>query len=259
VSLDVQPSEKGYLTFALEAHDKGGHSSLPTAGNPIVRLGEALARVQRLSFPVELNAVTRGYFAQTAALETGALAADMRAVAAPRPDEAAAARLSAVPFYNARLRTTCAATTITGGHAENALPQSARATVNCRVLPGHGADEIARALTAAIADPAVTLAVEAPMDPSPPSDLTPDLLATLAAAGGAVWPGVPVVPIMLPGATDGRFLRAGGIPTYGMTGLFLDIGDHRAHGKDERLPVKSFFDAQDFLDRVVVALTSGGS
>jgi acetylornithine deacetylase/succinyl-diaminopimelate desuccinylase-like protein len=258
-AINVQPSEKGYLTFALEVRNKGGHSSLPEVENAIVRLGEALGRVQRFRFPLEVNPTARAYFERMALLEPGPLAADMKAVAAARPDAAAAERLARVPLYNARLRTTCVPTKITGGHAENALPQRARATVNCRVLPGHDAAEVQEALAKVVADAAVEISVVTPMDPSPPSPLAPDLLETLASAGAAVWPALPVVPIMLTGATDGRFLRAAGIPTYGTTGLFVDIADIRAHGRDERLLVSSFHDAQDFLYRVVVGLTAPGN
>jgi acetylornithine deacetylase/succinyl-diaminopimelate desuccinylase-like protein len=259
VSVDVQPSEKGYLTFAVEARSKGGHSSLPEADNAIVRLGDALGRVQRHVFPAAVNPVTRAYFAEMAkSIEHGPLAADMRTVAAAAPgaapDPAAVERLSRLPSYNARLRTTCVPTTISGGHAENALPQSARATVNCRVLPGETAAEVQRALAGAIADPSVSVSIVTPLDLSPVSPLPGELLQTLARAAGAVWPGVPVLPTMIPGATDGRFLRAAGIPTYGMTGIFVDIADNRAHGKDERLLATSFYEAQGFLYRVVTAL-----
>jgi len=255
LSIDVQASEKGYLTFALEVRNKGGHSSLPEPDNAIVRLGEALGRVQRHAFPVTLTPITRAYFAKMATIERGPLAADMRALAGERPAPAAAERLSKVAFYNARLRTTCVPTMISGGHAENALPQMARATVNCRVLPGDTQEAVQRALVAAIADPGVVVSTVEPLEPGPASPLPPELLDTVARAGAALWPGVPVLPILLPGATDGRFLRAAGIPTYGMTGLFVDTADIRAHGKDERLLVTSFYEAQDFLYRVVTALS----
>jgi acetylornithine deacetylase/succinyl-diaminopimelate desuccinylase-like protein len=260
LSLDVEPSEKSYLTFTFEVKNKGGHSSLPEPDNAIVRLGEALQKVHRYRFPVEITPVTRAYFQEMSKIEGGALAADLRAVAAgAHPDAAAADRLSRLPRFNARLRTTCVPTTIEGGHAENALPQNARATVNCRVLPGHDTAEVAEALTRAVDDTAVAITVLAPIDAGPPSPLSPDLIATIARAGAAVWPGVPVVPVMVAGATDGRFLRRAGIPTYGLTGLFIDVGDIRAHGQDERLPVASFYEAQDFLYRVVTALAGGGS
>jgi acetylornithine deacetylase/succinyl-diaminopimelate desuccinylase-like protein len=256
LSLDIQPAEKGYLTFSIEAKNKGGHSSLPEADNAIVRVTEAAARIHRHAFPVELGPITRAYFQRMAGIEGGPLAADMRAVAGTPPGSAAAARLSKVPLYNARLRTTCVPTQVQGGHAENALPQSARVTINCRVLPGHAADEIARALLGVIADPAVELTQVHTMDPSPASPLPPGLLSTVERASAAVWPGVPVLPILLTGATDGRHLRAAGVPTYGLTGLFVDINDIRAHGRDERLPVRSFIEAQDFLGRVVMDLVS---
>jgi acetylornithine deacetylase/succinyl-diaminopimelate desuccinylase-like protein len=259
LSIDVQPSEKSYLSFTLEVKNKGGHSSLPEPDNAIVRLAEAVARVHHHAFPVEVGPVARAYFQRMAAIERGPLGDDMRAVAATTPDPAAAARLSRLPYYNARLRTTCVPTEISGGHAENALPQTARATVNCRVLPGHGSDEIHKTLVDVVDDPAVQVAVKGAFDPSPPSPLPPALLGTIERTGAAVWPGVPVVPILLTGATDGRHLRAAGIPTYGLTGVFVDIGDIRAHGKDERIPVASLYEAQDFLYRVVVDLGSGGA
>ena len=256
LSIDVQPAEKSYLTFTIEAKNKGGHSSLPEVDNAIVHVAEAAARIHHHAFPVEIGPVARVYFERMAVIEGGAVGADMRAVLGTPPDDAAAARLSKNPLYNARLRTTCVPTQIEGGHAENALPQSARATINCRVMPGHAADEIARALVGIIADPAVQLAQPRAMDPSAASPLPPALLATVERAGAAVWPGVPVLPILLTGATDGRHLRTAGIPCYGLTGLFVDVDDIRAHGRDERLLVRSFVEAHDFLTRVVLDLVS---
>jgi acetylornithine deacetylase/succinyl-diaminopimelate desuccinylase-like protein len=254
LSLDVQPAEKGYVTFTIESKNKGGHSSLPEPDNAIVHVAEAAARIHRHVFALELGAITRAYFQRMADIEGGTVGADMRAVTATPPDAAAAARLAKTPLYNARLRTTCVPTQMQGGHAENALPQSARVTINCRVLPGHSADEVARELVGVIADPAVELAQNGSMDASPPSTLPAALLATIERAGAAVWPGTPVLPILLTGATDGRHLRAAGIPCYGLTGLFVDIDDIRAHGRDERLLVRSFIEAHDFLGRLVTAL-----
>jgi acetylornithine deacetylase/succinyl-diaminopimelate desuccinylase-like protein len=254
LSLDVQPAEKSYLSFLLEAKNKGGHSSLPEADNAIVHVAEATARIHRHPFPVELSPLTRAYFQHMATLETGTMAADLKTVAGTGPAAAVAAaatRLSTNPVFNARLRTTCVPTLMEGGHAENALPQTARITINCRVLPGHDAAEIARELTAVVADPAVTLTQLHQWDASPASPLPPELLATIERAGAALWPGVPVQPVLVTGATDGRFLRAAGIPTYGLTGEFVDIDDIRAHGRDERLLVRSFLEAHDFLLRVV--------
>ena len=256
LALEVQPAEKSYVTFTLEAKNKGGHSSLPEADNAIVHVAEAAARVHRHAFPLELGPITRAYFQRMGTIEGGALGADMRAVAATPPDAAAAARLSKTPLYNARLRTTCVPTLMQGGHAENALPQSARITINCRVLPGHSADEVAHELVAVIADPAVELAQIRSMEQSPPSALPPELLATVERTTSAVWPGTPVLPILMTGATDGRHLRAAGIPCYGLTGLFVDIDDIRAHGRDERLLVRSFIEAHDFLWRLVTALAA---
>jgi acetylornithine deacetylase/succinyl-diaminopimelate desuccinylase-like protein len=256
LSIDVQPAEKSYLSFTLTAKNKGGHSSLPEADNAIVHVAEAASRVHHHVFPVEIGPVARTYFERMATIEGGAVGDDMRAVLRVTPDAAAAERLSRNPLYNARLRTTCVPTLIEGGHAENALPQSARVTINCRVMPGHGADEIERALVGVVADPAVELAPLRPMDPSAASPLPPALLTTIERAGAAVWPGVPVLPILLTGATDGRHLRAAGIPCYGLTGLFVDVDDIRAHGRDERLLVRSFVEAHDFLTRVVRALVS---
>ena len=256
LSLDVQPAEKSYVTFTIEAKNKGGHSSLPEADNAIVHVAEAAARIHHHAFPVELSPLTRAYFARMADIVGGAEGADLRAVAATPPDLGAAARLSKTAVYNARLRTTCVPTMMQGGHAENALPQSARVTINCRVLPGHAADEVARELVGVISDPAVELAQIRTMDQSAASPLPPDLLATLERASVAVWPGVPVLPILLTGATDGRHLRAAGIPCYGLTGLFVDVDDVRAHGRDERLLVRSFIEAHDFLWRVVTALAA---
>jgi acetylornithine deacetylase/succinyl-diaminopimelate desuccinylase-like protein len=256
LSLDVQPAEKSYLTFFVAAKNKGGHSSLPEADNAIVHVADAAGRIHRHVFPVELGPITRTYFERMATIEGGAVGDDMRAVLRTPPDAAAAARLSKNPLYNARLRTTCVPTQIEGGHAENALPQSARAAINCRVMPGHAADEIGRELASVVADPAVELSQIRTMDPSPASLLPPTLMQTIERAGAAVWPGVPVLPILLTGATDGRHLRTGGIPCYGLTGLFVDVDDVRAHGRDERLLVRSFIEAHDFLTRVVLGLVN---
>ncbi|HVU53334.1 MAG TPA: M20/M25/M40 family metallo-hydrolase [Polyangia bacterium] len=256
LALEIQPAEKSYLTFTVEARNKGGHSSLPEADNAIVHVAEAAARIHHHAFPLEVGPVARAYFQRMADVEGGALGADLRAVAATPPDAAAAARLSRTPFYNARLRTTCVPTMMEGGHAENALPQRARVTINCRVLPGHSADEVGRELAGVIADPAVELSQIRSMEESPPSPLPADLLTTVERAAAAVWPGTPVVPILMTGASDGRILRAGGIPCYGLTGLFVDIDDVRAHGRDERLLVRSFIEAHEFLWRLVTSLAA---
>ena len=255
---DVQASEKQYLSYKLEVRNKGGHSSLPERDNAIVRLADALGKVHRHEFPARLNPVTRAYFQRMAALETGAVAADMKAIAAEDKalDPAAVARLSAITFYNSRLRTTCVPTLIEGGHAENALPQRATATVNCRALPDEVPAELQRALVTVINDPAVKIEPVKPPDGGPPSPLLPELMTAIERVTGELWPGVVVLPVMQPGATDGRFLRAAGIPCYGVSGLFRDVTDIRAHGKDERIPVKSFQESQEFVYRLLKLLTS---
>jgi acetylornithine deacetylase/succinyl-diaminopimelate desuccinylase-like protein len=252
----VQASEKQYLSYRLEVRNKGGHSSLPEADNAIVRLADALAKVHRHQFPARLNPITRAYFQRMATLETGATAADMRTIAAGSAlDAGAVARLSATAYYNARLRTTCVPTLIEGGHAENALPQRAAATINCRALPDETAANLQRALMTVIGDPAVKLEPVKPPDGGPPSPLLPEVMTAIEKVTGALWPGVVVLPVMQPGATDGRFLRAAGIPTFGVSGLFRDVGDIRAHGRDERIPVRSFDESQEFVYRLLRALT----
>jgi acetylornithine deacetylase/succinyl-diaminopimelate desuccinylase-like protein len=257
---DVQAAEKEYFSFQLEARNKGGHSSLPEPDNAIVHVAEAVARVHHHQFPARLIPVTRAYFKEVAGLEQGALAADLRALAASsegKPlDAALVSRLGRSAFYNARLRTTCVPTQVQGGHAENALPQRATAVVNCRLLPGDTPDQVRGALVQAIADPAVTVTALSERTGAPPSPLLPELMTAVGAVTAAMWPGVVVLPVLQAGATDGRFLRAAGIPTYGVSGLFHDVDDVRAHGKDERIPVRSLYEAQEFVYRLLTTLTS---
>src|SRR6266516_524751 len=254
VMFTVQASEKVYATYALEATDKGGHSSLPRpADNPVYRLAPLLGRLAAYQFPVKLNEVSRGFFERSAALETGALAEDMRGVLKDPPDSSAVAHLSAVPFYNSKLRTTCVATMMEAGHAENALPQSARVTVNCRILPGEPASEVEATLRRLAADDRIALrAVYAPV-PSPPSPLTPAIMGPIERLVAEQFPHVPIVPVMEAGATDGLFLRNAGIPTYGVSAVFEEQNDVRAHGRDERLRVQSFYEALEFWYRMMRA------
>ena len=254
VMFAVQASEKVYATYALEATDKGGHSSLPRpADNPVYRLAPALGRLAAYQFPVKLNEVSRGFFERSAALETGALAEDMRGVLKDPPDSAAVAHLSAVPFYNSKLRTTCVATMMEAGHAENALPQSARATVNCRILPGEPAAEVTATLERLAADDRIALrTVYAPI-PSPPSPITSAIMGPIERLVAEQFPNVPIVPVMEAGATDGLFLRNAGIPTYGVSAVFEEQNDVRAHGRDERLRVQSFYEALEFWYRMMRA------
>jgi acetylornithine deacetylase/succinyl-diaminopimelate desuccinylase-like protein len=255
VMFAVQASEKVYATYVLEAVDKGGHSSLPRpADNPIYRLAPVLERLAQYQFPVKLNEVSRSFFERSAAIETGQLAEDMRGVLKDPPDSAAVARLSAVPFYNSKLRTTCVATMVDGGHAENALPQTARVTVNCRILPGEPAAEVEATLRRLVADDRITMRTAYAPVPSPPSPLTPAIMGPIERLVAQQFPNVPIVPIMEAGATDGLFLRNAGIPTYGVSAVFEEQDDVRAHGRDERIRIQSFYEALEFWYQMMRAL-----
>jgi acetylornithine deacetylase/succinyl-diaminopimelate desuccinylase-like protein len=253
---EVQASEKVYQDFHLEVTNAGGHSSLPVKDNAIYHLAAGLARLSAFEFPVELNEVTRAYFARSADVETDPkLAADMRAVAKATPDLAAAARLSAsLPYYNAMMRTTCVATKLLGGHATNALPQMASANVNCRILPGVAPAAVKATLTEVLADPKISIAFVDEAHPSKPSPLRPDLMSVVESLTKEMYPGAIVLPVMSTGATDSIYLRNGEIPTYGIEGTFNDMDDVRMHGKDERVGVKQYFEGLEFQYRLIKAL-----
>jgi acetylornithine deacetylase/succinyl-diaminopimelate desuccinylase-like protein len=250
----VQASEKVFQSFHVEATNKGGHSSRPEPDNAIYRVAAALTRIAAFTFPTNLNEVTRTYFERMSGIETGPLAQDMKGVAQPRADAAAVTRLSQQAYYNALMRTTCVATLIEGGHAENALPQLARATVNCRILPGEDPAVVLSTLQRVVADDQVKVTPVAAAKPSPPSPLSGEVMGPIERITREMWPGVPVVPVMSTGATDGLYLRQEGIPVYGVSGLFGDIDDNRAHGRDERMAVSSFYEGLDFLYRLMKAL-----
>jgi acetylornithine deacetylase/succinyl-diaminopimelate desuccinylase-like protein len=249
----VGASEKVYVSFRLEVKNPGGHSSLPREPNAIYELADALTHIHAYQFPVKLNEITRAYFARMANFEEGQTAADMRALA-DHDDVASAARLSKNYVYNARLRTTCVATRLEGGHADNALPQTARATINCRVLPGDDPEGIREQLVRAIDDPAVDVSWIDRAKPSVASPLAPTVMKPIEDVTGEFWPGVVVVPLMATGASDGLYLRNAGIPTYGVSGLFTEMGESRAHGKDERVGVKQFYESAQFLYSLVKRL-----
>jgi acetylornithine deacetylase/succinyl-diaminopimelate desuccinylase-like protein len=255
LSNSVQLSEKLFQSFALEATNPGGHSSRPRKDNAIYQLSSALVRISEHEFPVELDEITSAYFERMSAIESGDTSRDMLSVAR-RSDPEAAARLSKSPYYNAALRTTCVATQLQGGHAENALPQTARATVNCRIFPGGDPKDVQRTLESVVQDEAVRMSPVQPASPSLPSPLLPEVMSPIGRITEQMWPGVPVVPTMSTGATDGLYLRNAGIPTYGVSGIFGDVDDARAHGKDERVFVSSFYEGREFLHRLVVALSS---
>jgi len=255
---EVQASEKVYLSFQLEVTNPGGHSSLPTKDNAIYHLARGLSRLATFDFPVRLSPVTRTFFERAAEIEEGQLAADMKAVTASQPDPAAVARLARSPYYNAQMRTTCVATRLEGGHAENALPQVARAVVNCRMLPGSDPSEVQGTLGQVLADERITVTPIGQARPSDASPLGPAIMEPIERITREMW-NVPVVPVMLTGATDGLYLRNAGMPTYGVSGLFEDINDIRAHGRDERLGVKPFYEGREFLYRLVKALAAPGA
>jgi acetylornithine deacetylase/succinyl-diaminopimelate desuccinylase-like protein len=249
----MQVAEKMYTTYELTVRNPGGHSSVPTTENAIYELAGALSRIGAHRFPVKLAEVTRAYFARTAPLVSGQLSADMRAVAAGNPDAPTTERLSASPFYNAQMRTTCVATMVNAGHAENALPQSAKAIVNCRILPHDDAAAVDADLRR-LAGAKVEVKATNPPLASPPSPLRPDVTAIVEGLTNEMWPGVPVIPTMSTGATDSRFLRNIGIPVYGVSGLFVDPADYRAHGLDERIEIPRLHAGRDFMYQLVKRL-----
>jgi len=251
----VGASEKVYITFRLEVKNKGGHSSIPEKTNAIYQLANGLTRLAAYEFPIKLNEVTRTYFARLADIEGGEIGNDMRALA-KHNDAAAARRLSETAVYNARLRTTCVATRVEAGHADNALPQTARATVNCRVLPGENPDEVRTTLIKVLNDPAIEVTWVDQAKPSVPTALDPAIVKPIEQVTSEFWPGVPVMPLMATGASDGLYLRNAGIPTYGVSGIFGEMGEGRAHGKDERIGVKQFYEGAQFLYALVKRLSS---
>ena len=254
-ALTVETSEKSFYTVYLDVKNPGGHSSLPVKENAIYRLAAGLTRLAQLDFPPRLNQTTKKYFETMAAIETGQLAEDMKTIARNPAEPAALGRLSASPYYNAILRTTCVATQLAAGRAENALPQSARAVVNCRLLPDEDPAAVERRVRSALADDQIAVTPARRIRPSPDSPLLPDVLSAVERAAGAVWPGVPIVPVMETGGTDGRQLRQAGITTYGSSGVFLDVDDIRMHGKDERILVESFYQALEYQYHLAKALS----
>ncbi|MFN0098999.1 MAG: M20/M25/M40 family metallo-hydrolase [Gemmatimonadaceae bacterium] len=249
ISNDVQASEKKVANFTVEATNPGGHSSVPRPDNAITQLAAALVKLGAYHQPVKLNEVTRAYFKRQAEIVGGEMGAAMRTLIANERDAAAAAMLAKDPAHNSRMRTTCVATMLTGGHASNALPQRATATVNCRILPDESADEVNKRLIAAIADTGVKVTVSRGARESPPSPLTAELLRTIEETTKEVWPGMPVVPTMSTGATDGLFLRRAGIPVYGVSGLFYDTPN--AHGMNEHVSAQAFYEGLEFMYRLV--------
>ena len=253
LALDVQAGEKVYQDFALETTNAGGHSARPVRDNAINQLAAGLTRLAGYQFPITWNQTTRAYFEAQAGMASTEVARDIRAVLADPQDAAAADRLwTADPNWNAMMRTTCVATQIEGGHAPNALPQRARANVNCRILPGVPIEAVREELRQVLADDGITISPTGNrglVAPVPP--LTPQIMEPVRKVAAGLWPGVPIIPTMSAGATDGRFLNAAGIPTYGMSGMFADAAGSRAHGLNERIRVQSLLDGRRFLYEVV--------
>ena len=257
VVADVEATEKVYADYEVTATNPGGHSSRPRPDNAIYELTAALARLQAYSFPFELNPVTRTYFANLAKKETGRMADDIGAILADPPDPAAEARLSREPSFNSNFRTTCVPTRLSGGHANNALPQTAQANINCRIFPGHSPEEIRRQLIGIIGDPKLT--VRYVSDAGQVSGTAPERKAIvppepiqevfepLTRLTQAIWPGIPVTPVMENGASDSIYFAQAGIPSYGYSAIALERDDDRAHGQDERLPVDSYWKSLDFF------------
>ena len=253
----VQAGEKLYQDFTLETVNEGGHSSRPKPDNAIYRMIQALAKIQAFEFPVEFNDATRGYFTKFGEIVGGTDGADMKAVAASG-DAAAVTRLKRDPSLNAALHTTCVATMIDGGHAHNALPQHVTANVNCRIFPGHPPEEIRQTLISAIGDGEVNVSFRAqPEKSGPPPTLTADLMGPIEKLTNEMFPGVPVVPAQSAGATDGRFLTAAGVPTYGVSGIFSDPETTNAHGLNERIRVQSLMEGREFLYRLIKIYAGG--
>ncbi|MEP7065546.1 MAG: M20/M25/M40 family metallo-hydrolase [Gemmatimonadota bacterium] len=252
----VQATEKAFTNFTLTVKNPGGHSSVPRPDNAIYQLAEGLVRFEHFKFPVQLNEVTRAFFTGTASIEAPAVAAAMRAILKNPNDAAASATLSKDPRYNSILRTTCVATRLSGGHADNALPQTATALVNCRVFPNVPIDSVRSTIVRVLNDTGIVVSPAEQLAATSPSPLKPELLEPIKTLTDQMFKGVPVIPFMSTGATDGRYLRAAGIPTYGVSGLFLDPADVRAHGKDERVPQKSLYESQEFLYQLVKMLSS---
>jgi acetylornithine deacetylase/succinyl-diaminopimelate desuccinylase-like protein len=271
VMMTVDATEKLYADFQLSVTNPGGHSSLPRPDNAIYALANGLARLQNFQFPFELNEVTRTYYERMAKVETSDRAADMKGILKTPPDTAAVARLSKDPIDNSTIHTTCVATRLNAGHANNALPQRAEANVNCRILPGHSAEEVRQELIKAFDDPKgvdtkITVRYvdsfgnisDSASDRKslPPPPLRRDVFGPLEKITSELWPGIPVIPEMATGASDGVYTMGAGIPTYGIAGIAIDRDDIRAHGRDERLGVESYYKGVDFYYRYLKAVTS---
>ena len=249
----VQTSEKVYATYRLEVTNPGGHSSLPVRDNAIYTLAKGLDRLSRFDFPVRLTETSRKFF-QRLAEEGGQLGRDLRAASGERPDPKAIQRLSAIPMYNSTMRTTCVATMLQAGHAENALPQRAQATIQCRLMPGDRPEDTRKTLAGVLADTLIRVTLDGNPQPADESPVSPEVMSAVERVTHAMWPEVIVLPVMDPWSTDGTTLRRAGVPVYGVSGIFYDIDDVRAHGKDERVSVRAFYEGVEFMYRLMKEL-----
>jgi acetylornithine deacetylase/succinyl-diaminopimelate desuccinylase-like protein len=266
----VDASEKLYADYQLTVTNPGGHSSLPVPDNAIYELADGLEHLSHYAFPAELNGVTRAYFETESKIISGQTADDMRAILKTPPDPDAVKRLSQTPEYNSTLRTTCVATRLDAGHANNALPQRAQAIVNCRILPGHSKEEVRQEIIRVLDSPKISVKYvgdgaegqgeifdKAPDKKAlPPAAIKPEVMQALQQVAGKMWPGVPIVSTMADGASDGIYTNAAGMPTYGVSGIELESDDVRAHGKDERLPIASYDRGVDFYYDFLKTLTT---
>jgi acetylornithine deacetylase/succinyl-diaminopimelate desuccinylase-like protein len=251
----MQTSEKVYVSFMLEATDPGGHSSVPRYDNPIYRLSRTLAALQEFRFPIDLNETSRAFFRLWTPMAPAEARPVLQGILEDPEDPQLSAKLIEHPYFNALARTTCVATRLEAGHADNALPQTAKATVNCRVLPQSSAEETQNVLTAIAAKNGVNVAQIAPAKASPPSALEPSIVDPVSEVANEMWPGITVIPEMSTGATDGLFVRNAGIPTYGVSAIAEDPDDFRAHGQDERIRAESYYDALEYWYRLVKVLS----
>ncbi len=255
--MGIQAAEKEYVSFRLATSNTGGHSSQPRKDNAIYHLAEGLARLQKFDFPIRLSDMTRAQLERAAPLYPGQVGDDLKTIM-QRPDDAAAGkRLSAIPLYNALLRTTCVPTMLSAGHAENALPQDATAVLNCRLLPSDKPADVEHTLATVVGDPSIRITRMTPLRGTKATPMNRRVIAAVSAVSAKYWLGLPVIPEMSTGASDGVYLNRAGIPTYGVSGIFTDEDDIRAHGRDERVPVTSFYLALDFMYDVAARLGSG--
>jgi acetylornithine deacetylase/succinyl-diaminopimelate desuccinylase-like protein len=250
----IQGAEKTYATFEVAASNPGGHSSKPRADNAIFDLAEAIARIRAHRFPVQSNGITRSYLAAAGRTTPGKLGEALTRFAANPADTEAANSLAADPEYVGTTRTTCIPTRLSGGHADNALPQTAVATINCRILPGTAKAEVQQTLTEVVANPRLSVRLSDGSPESPVSEMRPDVLRAVTGWMNRHYPGVPIATYMESGATDGLVYRAAGIPTYASSGIFRRNSDNFEHGLNERIPIKSFFESIDHIYSLAVEL-----